>query len=455
MPWQGAVLLGFVLSLCQIFLLILLERLILEQRLVAARAGNYTLLTGYARFLRVSRNISRLLLTLQIVIWLATLLVVFFATVEFSAPFGLSICCIGAGVALSLLTNWMVYGLVIDRRALADILGISVSVGEMMWQRLKQGLFGYLFPFLVIEGVGVFILFNVSFLGTTLLLAVFVALFLKGLGSAIFGDRVVRWVYAATPIQETQWTDLEPRIRQWAEVVGVKLHSIYLLRETRFNSHGIVVAGLRQPSLFLSDMFLNNADWRQQDALVVVTLILLAKQTLRYAWLLRLCTALFVILLVSLGVYVITYADINGGLVFIALALLIALLICRRVLQRWFIALYYEADFQAASITGDPLALLVALNTLAKLNPRTASLSVKRVRLLERMMEQTGPRASWANTPVPSFVPVARALQSFTVPIDQASSLAPVPSGPYPIAEGGIASHVGGGSQNYEHFVWN
>jgi hypothetical protein len=98
-------------------------------------------------------------------------------------------------------------------------------------------------------------------------------------------------------------------------------------------------------------------------------------------------------------------------------------------------------DRYAAELTGDPLALLVALNTLAALNalapdkrPGDFPNIVERVRALDAIIHEPGPRAPWATRPVPSVVPVSLGPYPVTVPLGAAPPPADVPAGRYPSA---------------------
>lgn len=455
MPWQLSVVLGFILALSHSLLVVLLCRLILDRRITGGRASKYTLLEAYARAYHRFRAYLRPFLIVQALIWLTVFFFTTFPSAFIVTP-GLTICIAGIAGFLVLLIFQVIYGIVIGRYALANILTIRVTVGEVLARSLKQGLYAYLSLLVVVEAIGIFILLNSIFSNMIWLFGVTIAIFAAVLGPVVFGGYIHRWIYRAVPVEQSQWSALGERVQQWAALAEVRFHGIYVQHETSLYTQGTAISGMWRTSLFLSDLFLEYSDWRQQDAIITDVLSLLAQHPFRYLLLSRFFLSLFLVLVIFMLTQAIALFPAFALLIFlIAVALLIAFLLSWQANLRKITSHYFLADAQTMAMTGDPLALIVALNTLAALNPHTAALGMRRIQRLEKQMQRPGPRAPWAMSQVPSIVPVVRESRTFTMPIDQISLPAPVPATPYPITESGFLSLFGSDSQNYERFEWN
>ena len=138
-----------------------------------------------------------------------------------------------------------------------------------------------------------------------------------------------------------------------------------------------------------------------------------------------------VLLLVFIVGLVLAIVTINTVGVFIGLLALISIFVLLRIFRRRMITRYIEADRLVVDVTGDPVALLVALHTLVFFNPRVKASVMLRINSLEKLMQGPGPRAPWASKPVSSVVPVVRGPYPFTVPLEQATAPEPVPLAPY------------------------
>lgn len=82
------------------------------------------------------------------------------------------------------------------------------------------------------------------------------------------------------------------------------------------------------------------------------------------------------------------------------------------------------------ALTGDPLALMVALHTVGALRGNTAEMA-KRISRLDALLKQPGPRAPWADAPVPSAIPLVVGGRTLTAPLDSAPTPFDVPIAPY------------------------
>jgi hypothetical protein len=331
--------------------------------------------------------------------------------------------------------------LYVDGSALLEFQGTDLALGEAIAFSLRSVLFGQcandrryrsmlavsLSSFLLLEALGMLFLLNLqAYLWVIPVLAVFLRI-LDGLTK----NYMLKWIARAEQLEQTQWVALEPRIRQFAERAGVEIGAVRVHSMTRVGSAVSQVYGLRRPTLLLSDIFLKNSDWRQQDALIVIMLVLIKRRVTLINTLFSLAiTATFWIIVVAFS-SVLALLDAQAALstVFPVLYNAYALFLILVVIKV-FLTSKQSARFRSAmDLTGDPLAVLIAIHTSGLLTttpPSRFALQSKRMRRLEQLARQPGPRAPWANRPVPSIALIESGSVALTVPLEQAPPSEPI-----------------------------
>lgn len=346
-------------------------------------------------------------------------------------------------------------GLLVEPQAAVALGDPPFTAGRAFARCARRLLLLYLPPLAVIEAVGLF----APALGRVFTLPGADLGFLA-LGAVVSGAFAARaWLTPSAPLEQTAWAALAPRVREWARLAGVDLRDVRVRFAARLRIADGAVRGRRHPTLYVSDLFLANSDWRQQDALVTQLLGLARERTSKPLASL-VSPALVVLCLVVIfgsGLLIGPLGWVPGRLLLVSPILLVAVEIgVAIVVTAAFIYLVYSlfryrvfgrttarahilaADRFSVSLTGDPLALAIALHTLARLHtaPRLRlsltgdALTADRFAAIERMLSLPGPRASWADQPVPAIVTVATGPHAFTVPLDQAPPPVPVPVAP-------------------------
>jgi hypothetical protein len=337
--------------------------------------------------------------------------------------------------------------LYVDTPALAEFQGSDFSEEAIVAFSLRGTLFGQvandcryrsvlpvtLPSFLLLEATGILFLLNLqTYLWSIPVLAVMLRL-IDGLTK----NYTLKWVARVEPLQQTTWAALEPRIRQFAELEGVEIGDICVHTMTRIGSGLSLVYGLRRPTLLLSGIFLKNSDWRQQDALIALMLGSIKRRGPLIDILFRLAVT------VALWIFVVAFSAVLASLdapvvstsalttLSIACTLFIILILLRTLSMSKQSAHYRSA----MRLTGDPLAVLAVVHTLGLLTttpPSRYTWQSKRMRRLEELARQPGPRVPWANRPVPSIAPLESGSVTLTVPLEHAPPPEPVEDGPYP-----------------------
>jgi Zn-dependent protease with chaperone function len=410
------------------------------------RSGQYTGRVGFHRF-RIARAQAGALLMLALIL-LVVRLVPFLPAPESALPVpvqvGIAAFSIVVALALySLLAAWL-----LTPRA---------------WARTRHDPFNapayvaYIGRLLILSYVPALVLIEAVALLYTLDLAPYrwflplVVVLWAGL-IAPFGQRIRAWLTGAKPIEQTPWADLAPRINAWAKLAGVELHDLRVDGIEDGNTDNAVLAGPRRHTLFLGAELLANADWRQRDAVIGHEL---GHARLRHlpvnAAMEALRTALAAALLMAaidpgfLSALFPTFgsgdaqtglfAPLSSLLVFsIAVIVLVVSAADRARRHRAELA----CDRFSANLTGDPLAMAVALHTIISLigyplrqRSRTHPTFDQRQQALMQLLHLPGPRVPWAYAPVPSAVPFFAPPFSYTVPLDQAPPPAPVQVPPF------------------------
>jgi hypothetical protein len=341
----------------------------------------------------------------------------------------------------------VIYSLVCEWVAGAQatrLLGLQATRRQALAFRLKASVLS-LPGVLLVESVIV-----VVALGLPLWLLLVCVPLLAVLSLLVAGLRY-RILYASRPLEETQWARLAPRILSWAKLARFPYRQTRITSSQAFGFRDGSVGGLFKRTLYLSDGVLSNTDWRQQDAMIVY--LFAQGHRLRLAAISNLGISL-VTIAALVGVFLAQStisdsltAELLGG--FGLFLVLIALLVIRMVsLVRLYgrnNRLPFYCDRVASELTGDPLAMMVLLNTLNQItlgymgaaNPYVSSgsrqsLLVQRMAQLESLMRKEGPRAPWAYQLVPSMGPVYLGPIPLTIPYEQPGTTpGPVPASRY------------------------
>jgi hypothetical protein len=343
----------------------------------------------------------------------------------------------------------VIYSLVFEWVAGAQatqLLGLQVTRGQVLAFRLKASLLS-LPAVLLVESLVV-----VFSLGLPLWLLLVCVPFFAVLSLLVTGQRY-RILYPSRPLAETQWARLAPRISEWAKLARFPYWQTRVTSSQAFGFRDGSVGGLFKRTLYVSDGVLSNTDWRQQDAMIVY--LFAQARRLRLAAISNLGISL-VTIAALVGVFLaqstisdsLTAALLGGfGLFLVLMALLVIRLVSLVRLYGGNNRLPFYCDRVAAELTGDPLAMMVLLNTLNQItggfmgaaNPYVnrgsrQSLLVQRMAQLESLMRQPGPRAPWAYQLVPSMGPVYLGPVPLTIPYEHPGTTpGSLPATRYPV----------------------
>jgi hypothetical protein len=457
---------GLVAVLCGLgALLAFVRRGHFRRELAAVRAGRYPAPIAYQRYTRT--NMRRVILYAMLGILFVGAFVVSFAStsVDLLAPgtdlanlfdhlFPAGLLLIPPAVFLPLTIYAVLAGALADAPAFAHLRGLPTRPRDLVAQRLKIALVARLPVLLIFEAALALYVFSVApalvclALGVLGIFAIYAVLL--SMQIALF-----RWYYPCVPIERTRWAALAPRAADWARLLGMPAPVVYVAGLTRFGSADSAIFGRSPLTIFLSDFFLDNAEWRQRDAFICLLLVIgrrRRKQALRsYGLLAFFFLALAALIALELLLLPSAVADplgIGFLLTLLPMFLLVGLLLffnlaARRV-NRSAGTLLTDGDRQSAALTGDPLAVMALLNTvtvLSSANPwqpvQQLPTTAARITALDALRAQPGPRAPWAAYPVPSVAPMPLGPYVFTVPLTPEARDAtppPVPAAPYPLA---------------------
>lgn len=436
----------------------------LHREIRAARAGSYPPEIAYRRYITSSLGILRYAALIALIVPLVGVVVVIGnenvvvllfgylpAASEVGVIFGYVIGLFGALYAVPFGT----YDLLtapLGVHALAALRGIQLGGREALVHRLRRVLVVYAPVLVLCEVVSAAAFASVGLAVAVLVVGVIAVFILR----RALATQLILWQTPSLPIQRTRWAALDPRIGAWGHLAGVRVKAVYVQQTARLGTGGIAAVGSRRARvLFIGDALLASTDWRQQDALIVHALNTSAAGIVLRSRLARLLVS-YGILAAVVAIFAALLLISQNGLdvspvVVIVLTLLAVMLtlglfvytvvmsiFARGRTRRRFLA----ADARAAAITGDPLALMVGLNTLSALSgaptdrrlayyPSTA----ERVAALDALLRQPGPRAPYAWQLVPSIVPVFVGPYCLTVPLAPTPQTAPVPvpAGPHPV----------------------
>lgn len=465
-PWIAG--LSIIVFGCAVMVFtVLLVNVALSHEIAAVRAGRYPAEIGYQRYLSANLGILRVAAPFALLVPLILVVVL----VSNTALFNLSPAQtpgLGANDILSLIlalggaafafpfSTYDLLAAFVGRRALRELRAIQFPLGEALAFRAKRILVAYVPAFILLEAAAVVARADLTSAIIVLVIGVVVLIAVRRL----LGARIQHWYVPALPIERTQWAGLASHMQEWARLAGTRLDAVYVQQSERLGTANIVGYGRRRRSINISDKLLASTDWRQQDALIALGLYPIGSRLARMQ-LVRMVPPLVLLLLIFSVIYLPgllgqTTTDLSGGGAFLLFVLLPTCLVLplfgvgiyNAVTSRNRLrGLFFAADRFAVELTGDPLALMVALNTVAALNglapdrriayyPSTA----ERVATLDGLMRQPGPRAPWAYAPVPAVAPVWQGPYCLTVPLQAAPPPGPVPTARYPVAAPYVAA---------------
>jgi hypothetical protein len=440
----GAVLIA--LTCCAAAGTVAARRRALEQEAAAVAARLYPGEVGYQRFAERTSSILRagvrvgavlLLLPVLFVILLGPALALAgLPAVTIGLTPGQVICLVGFGLVANILTFDLLSAALIESQALVWLRGTPSRPADFLALTLKRAVLTYVPLSLLVAAAGLPLVLD----RPDLLWLVVPAALLWTLPSRLFATRIQTWLHPTEPIESTRWVTLAPRIQSWGERAGLPIAAIRVQHMASVGSSQAHVAGGRRPTLFLSDLMLENTEWRQQDALVGLALGI-ARQRGR---LMLLPTLSLAYLAAIVAVVVLAFGDagtIPGPslptlpvLYDLPLGLLLTVPVVGLAFAVYGIRssqlarLTLDADRYCAELTGDPAALIVLLHTTIALDAASRQRQrlwrppiEVRVAALDALMRAPGPHASWASAPVPAIAPVILGPYTLTVPLQPAA----------------------------------
>lgn len=133
-------------------------------------------------------------------------------------------------------------------------------------------------------------------------------------------------------------------------------------------------------------------------------------------------------------------ASLNYPTAPIIALLILPVLLIYFVFQAIFLRIRFTRQYMAVyryavELTGDPLAMLVStatLNILAAVSAKTPTSLQKQMNALEQLLQQPGPRAPWADRPVPAITTFKSGVYQLTIPLVQSPPPEPISGVPYP-----------------------
>ncbi len=266
------------------------------------------------------------------------------------------------------------------------------------------------------------------------------------------GLLMYRWTLRNVPVEQTEWADLGPRIRQWAALAGVRIDETIVLYLGEEDVAVAAVTGLRRKTLLLGSGLLRKADWRQIDAIIGHELGHVHKRHLPLYFALSLCQTLLLaswFVLYDLRALAFWFfqqeapaaiqQQVQGSLTGAWYMLLTFVF-----LYLFSMDTHHRAEFAcdrfSVELVGDPMAMAFGLTTLVSLNGTTLKMSgpthPSAERRMRRILTAPGRFAPWGKDPVPMFVGkevLAKGGQHYRyiVPLDQATPRQPVPPLPW------------------------
>ncbi|GHO90040.1 hypothetical protein KSF_000880 [Reticulibacter mediterranei] len=255
---------------------------------------------------------------------------------------------------------------------------------------------------------------------------------------AVFDAHLYAFTNALQPMTQTPWAHLAPRIAAYARLAGVEFSSIQVQQDL-LGTFNVGCLGLRKPMLFISEFFLRHSEWRQQDAIVSLVIGLAKKQVNRYMLLSKLASSVVAIACIVIVPLLGNVAFLQGlepirFITFFLLSLIGVLALCigtSSYLWRLQTRNYREADRIASYLTGDPAALMVALDVLYAFDGKRLDYYSEQTCKLDELAHQSWPHAPQASLPVPAVFALGFGSRYLSTSLDQATSPDPVPTTPY------------------------
>jgi hypothetical protein len=440
--WQGLLIFGLILMAAYgINLWLIWDRLRDEEIAVSDRC--YPWSYGYAHYLAAKKRYS-LWTIFPVLAVCVVLFVLFYAGVPIpegrALPFlGLLICVISAGYLFITFTASVIEAGIIDAHALITFQLTNLEPATMLGLTLKRLTVIYLLRLSLTEALGLLLLSN-----SLVLLWLFPVLFaLYSVSDLPLGDYYWNCTDVATPLEQSQWSKLAARIEAWARRMNAEMPELYVSESaTTFIYEARYSRRRKQLGLYLNTLFLTKTDWRQQDALFVLALAVLQSDVLRRSTSRHIWRTLYNMVLVAglvIGATFIVRFSPTRMVELLGLvdAICLVVMLTRSLFQliptfRKKPSPYDKFQRIAAEITGDPLATVVAHHTAHMLrHPHTVNTHLS---IVKNFIQRKRPLAPWAATRIASSEPFDQGMYRLTVPLEQATAPAPVPTEPY--AEG-------------------
>lgn len=451
---------AMLLACCAAVVLVIRFHRVYKAQSVAVRDGKAPRSAAYKKLAMAGARLALL-------VTICCLLVVVGATLLLSAQaiyprvfafVGIAFCVVAAPCMLlpRFLFDFLAL-LYVDLPALAEFQGSHLAEGEVTAFSLRGLFFGQtagdcryrsMLPttfssFLLLEATGMLFLLNLqAFLWVIPALAATLRL-----AGELAKNLTLKWIARVQPLEKTPWAALEVRMRQFAERLEIEIGDISVHTMTRAGSALSLVYGLRRPNLLLSDIFLKNTDWRQQDALIALLLSFVKKKVFLVNMLFSMAViALFWIFIVAFSALIASVdAPVANSTALTVLYGVCIFAILLLILRNFYASRRMGSYRVVMDVTGDPLALLATVHTLGLLSatpPSRYTWQSKRMKRLAQLARKQGPRAPWANRPVPSIAPLEPDSPTLTIPLEQAPPLEPVADEAYAESAVDILSFV-------------
>jgi hypothetical protein len=271
--------------------------------------------------------------------------------------------------------------------------------------------------FFLLEGLGLLYLFHLTGLFWLIPLT---AGFLSMLDSFLQA-KFIGWFTYSIPFEQSSWAALTLHAKEWARAAGIKSQDMYVYYPLRIWQAESFIYGQTHASLLLNALFLEHCDWRQQEAMIACLCGSAQQKIFRLSVYWEAISTTFNWFVITACLSYAFSPTFSMSLVYIILLLCITYFSAK--LWIWLITpRYLAADRFAAELTNDPLALLVTLHTIHELEaPGTPfpSFTIRRIKALDQLLQDTRRQPAWHNNPVPSMLPVTIGTSICTVSLQE------------------------------------